>query len=82
MLVAHNFKDDKNIQKHLTKKKESELMSYENSGKLIGLYDKLVECEIIEIKKTDTAKEETKSSTHHKHGGDQDFNGSSLFDLA
>lgn len=39
-------------------------MAYENSGKLIGLYDKLIECEIIESKKSDGAKEETKG--HHE----------------
>ena len=47
MFVAHEFKTDKQIMKHLSKKSESELNEYENSGKLNGLYDKLVECEVI-----------------------------------
>jgi hypothetical protein len=40
-------------------------MSYENSGKLLGLYDKLVECEIIE----NVTKEESKSASHDGDGG-------------
>eukprot|EP00347_Sterkiella_histriomuscorum_P015404 403357149 len=84
MLVAKEFKEDKNIQKHFNKKKESELLSYENSGKLIGLYDKLVECEIIETKRHELTKEESKTShSHHaKDTGDSDINASNLFDLA
>lgn len=39
-------------------------MGYENSGKLIGLYDKLVECEIIESKKPELSREESKSHSH------------------
>lgn len=66
MFVAREFKEDKNIQKHLGKKKESELHSYENSGKLIGLFEKLVECEVIESKKGSAengSKEEEKKSS-------------------
>lgn len=39
---------DKSIALHLEKKAGEELEGYEQSGKLMGLVDKLVECEIIE----------------------------------
>ena len=39
---------DKNISSYLDKKSAEELEGYEQSGKLMGLVDKLVECEIIE----------------------------------
>jgi TATA-binding protein-associated factor len=48
MFVAEEFRDkDKNILTHLTKKTKEEVYSYDQSGKLLGLYDKLVECDII-----------------------------------
>jgi hypothetical protein len=39
---------DKSINSYLEKKSAEELESYEQSGKLMGLVDKLIECEIIE----------------------------------
>jgi hypothetical protein len=48
MFVAEEFRNtDKNILSHLTKKTKEEVYSYDQSGKLLGLYDKLVECDII-----------------------------------
>ena len=50
MFVAQDLVDkygDKNIIAHFGKKPEKELLSYEQSGKLMGLVEKLVECEII-----------------------------------
>lgn len=48
MLVAAQFSGDKNIQKHFGKKAQRDLEAFENSAKMVGLYDKLVECEIID----------------------------------
>ncbi|CDW76484.1 snf2 chromatin remodeling protein [Stylonychia lemnae] len=82
MFVAKEFSQDKNIMKHLGKKTEQELLSYENSGKLIGLYDKLVECEIIQEKKTETQTREESKSSHQGVDFESGTNGSMLFDLA
>ena len=48
MFVAAEYAGkDRSVQAHFSKKSEQELLGYENSGKLLGLYEKLVECEII-----------------------------------
>jgi hypothetical protein len=55
MFVAEEFRDkDKNILSHLTKKSKEEVYSYDQSGKLLGLYDKLVECDIITAEEAKT----------------------------
>jgi len=55
MFVAEEFRDkDKNILTHLTKKSKEEVYSYDQSGKLLGLYDKLVECDIITAEEAKT----------------------------
>jgi hypothetical protein len=55
MFVAEEFRNtDKNILSHLTKKSKEEVYSYDQSGKLLGLYDKLVECDIITVEEAKT----------------------------
>lgn len=55
MFVAEEFRNtDKNILSHLTKKSKDEVFSYDQSGKLLGLYDKLVECDIITVEEVKT----------------------------
>jgi len=72
MFVARDFQEkDKSIKGHIGKRSEKELMGYEQSGKLMGLYDKLVECEIIEK----GVAEEVKTESHQAEG-------SFFFDLA
>ena len=53
MFVAEELKD-KQITNYLSKKTGEELEGYELSGKLMGLVDKLMECEIIERKEGDS----------------------------
>jgi hypothetical protein len=80
MFVVNEISKDKNIQKYIKDKSEKELMSYENSGKLLGLYDKLLECEVIS-KGLDSAssKEESKMQISNDNDGG---NGSLLVDMA
>jgi hypothetical protein len=59
MLVVKQLEGDTKIGKYLSEHKEDKLMSYEESGKLLGLVDLLIECEIIETKRLDP-KEESK----------------------
>ncbi|TNV71420.1 hypothetical protein FGO68_gene7089 [Halteria grandinella] len=47
MYIARDFIEDKSVANYIGKKSEKELNSYEQSGKLLGLIDKLTECEII-----------------------------------
>ena len=82
MFVAREFlSKDKTIQGHVNKKSESELMSFDQSGKLLGLYDKLIECEIIDRANGGFVGEESKGGAHEVHST-HNTDGSLLFDLA
>jgi hypothetical protein len=61
MFVVQEFPKDKTIDKYLSQKSKQDLMHYEHSGKLLALYDKLVECEVImKVGADATSKEESK----------------------
>jgi hypothetical protein len=55
MYIARDFIEDKSVANYIGKKSEKELNSYEQSGKLLGLIDKLTECEIIKEENSEGA---------------------------